>query len=135
MTNTPLKDADIYIQVNSRCDIEAAIAGYNPKNTFLYLLPSGAASMGMGVVWGHLEYLHNHHPAWEDRLAVDCRENAGYVLSALRHGVKVCVFSGPLETFEKLQSIAEQCGGMLHHSHPLNHHPISFMAWRNRAKL
>jgi hypothetical protein len=83
-------------------------AGNKPEESLLCLPPRAPSYMGIGVIWGFLEYLKEHHPTWVNHLAVDCGEQAGYVMGALRHGIKICFFKGPTEVFDKLQNMATQ---------------------------
>ena len=101
--------------VRTHQDMEAVIQGGNQLDHSLLCLPPHAPSyMGMGIIWGFLAYLKEHHPAWADRLAVDCGEEAGYVMGALRHEIKICFFKGAPEVFEKLQDMGLQKGAVIY---------------------
>lgn len=102
------KDPINYVVIHNRRHMEEVIPLHKPANTFLCLPPRSPSYMGVGVIWGFLEYIRTRHPDWQGRLAVDCGEQAGHAMGALRHGVKLCFFSGDTESFEKLQSMAEQ---------------------------
>ncbi len=84
--------------------------GHCPEQTFLCLPLNAPATMGMGMVWGFLDFLKENHPTWTGRLVVACGSNPGYVLSALRHGIKRCIFNGHPEALKKLKDIAQQKG-------------------------
>jgi hypothetical protein len=120
----------ITFTVHTHQDMETIIqSGYKPEDSLLCLPPRAPSYMGMGTIWGFLEYLQEHHPTWTDRLAVDCGEQAGYVMSALRHGIKICFFKGDPEVLEKLQDMAVQMGATV--QKPF----IASMALINSSKL
>lgn len=97
-----------YILIQTHADLKSAAAVHDPKHTFLYLPHRATHFMGMGAIWGFLDLLQRDYPEWVGRFLVDCGDAPGYVLSALRHGAKLCTFSGPPETLQKLQSVAKR---------------------------
>jgi hypothetical protein len=114
-----------YFIVRTHQDMETVIQASNkPEKSLLCLPPNAPSYMGMGIIWGFLEHLQKNYPAWADRLAVDCGEQAGYVMSALRHGIKICFFKGDPEVLHKLQDMASQKGAVVYQSSsPSARHP------------
>jgi hypothetical protein len=63
--------------------------------------PDAAASAGVG-------YLQALGEALEHELVIDCRDDAGLVMAALRAGCRTLIFSGPLDTHRRLAEMAAQ---------------------------
>lgn len=70
--------------------------------------PDAAAYAGVG-------YLHALEAALGRPLVIDCGDDAGLVMAALRTGCCALVFGGPDELFERLADIAGQQGAMVRH--------------------
>ena len=60
-------------------------------------------------------YLHALGEAAGHELLVDCHDDAGLVMAALRAGCRKLVFSGKAETHRRLADIAAQLGGSVRH--------------------
>lgn len=93
-------------------DMIKAIGPYDhlKKKPILCLSFESLSMVGMGVTWGYLELLKERHPTWVPFFGVDCGECSGYVLSALRHGIKHMLYYGPKDTLHKLQQAAKPYG-------------------------
>jgi len=65
------------------------------------------------AAYAGLEYLKALGEAAGHELLIDCGEDAGLVMAALRIGCRELVFSGPPETARKLADMAEQAGARL----------------------
>jgi hypothetical protein len=70
--------------------------------------PGAAAYVGVG-------YLHALGQAVEHEILVDCGDDAGLVMAALRTGCVELVFSGSAETFARLADMADQLGATIRH--------------------
>lgn len=46
-------------------------------------------------------------------MAINCGNNPGYVISALRQGVKLLQFSGEKQSFDRLSTIAKKCNAII----------------------
>ena len=73
------------------------------EGSFLWVPESALYTFGMGCI-----AVLKQQQAGEHTLALECGSSAGYVLSALRHGIKTCRFTGPEAVLKKLQGIAQQ---------------------------
>lgn len=104
------------INVNSYEELVALINQPWASKPSLHIPPHVVLSLGMGGIWGWMERLRQETPAWVPQMVVDCDVYPGYVLSALRHGVKRVAFQGPPEIFQRLQTAAQSCGATLEHS-------------------
>jgi len=69
--------------------------------------PGAAAYAGVG-------YLKTLGEAVSQPLLIDCDDDAGLVMAALRHGCQCLTFSGPSELQQRLIDIAEQQGAVLY---------------------
>lgn len=65
--------------------------------------PGASAHAGVG-------YLHALGQAIGHDLVVDCHDDPGLVMAALRTGCRTIVFSGPNTTHQRLSDMAEQQG-------------------------
>ena len=63
--------------------------------------PNAAAYAGVG-------YLHALGEALDHELLIDCHDDAGLVMAALRTGCRKVIFSGREETYQRLSEMAEQ---------------------------
>lgn len=70
--------------------------------------PDAAAYAGVG-------YLHALGEAAGHELLIDCGDDAGLVMAALRTGCRRLVFSGSGETFGRLAEMAAEVGATLRH--------------------
>src|SRR5687768_16775407 len=70
--------------------------------------PDAAAYAGVG-------YLHALGAAAGHELLIDCGDDPGLVMAALRTGCRNVAFSGSVELAEKLADVAAQCGATLRH--------------------
>lgn len=69
--------------------------------------PGAAAYVGVG-------YLKALGDAVEHELLIDCHDDAGLVMAALRTGCRKLVFSGDPQDLERLRQMAESQDALLH---------------------
>lgn len=92
----------------TRAALEAARS--QGRAVFLCSPPGAAAWLGAGW-WAALqEKARAEFPGVDFVLALDCGENAGDALAAIRAGVAVSLFRGAAQTLERLQDMAAQAG-------------------------
>ena len=100
-----------YVIVETFQDVDAAILEHaSPEGVLLCLPKHAIKTMGMGMISGFQKHIETNHSSWSYRLTVDCQDCSGQALSALRHGMKNILFSGPKASLEKLKNIATQVG-------------------------
>jgi hypothetical protein len=76
--------------------------------------PDGAAGQMGPLTWKALVgALRRDFPEIEIEDWIDCAEDAGYALAALRAGCSGVIFAGPRATAEQLSGIAGQLGARL----------------------
>ena len=69
--------------------------------------PGAAAYVGVG-------YLKVLGDSVEHELVIDCHNDAGLVMAALRTGCRRLVFSGPPQDWQRLEQMAQSQGAVLH---------------------
>jgi hypothetical protein len=79
------------------------LSGPTPGGRRVRLLRAPVAAPSAGV--GYLQALGE---ALEHELLIDCRDDAGLVMAALRTGCRTLIFSGPLATHRRLAEMAAQ---------------------------
>lgn len=82
--------------------MRAAKASLSPVR--LRSAPDASAYVGVG-------YLHALGEALGHELIIDCHDDAGLVMAALRTGCRDLIFSGHKDTHQRLSEMAEQLGG------------------------
>jgi hypothetical protein len=75
--------------------------------------PGAAGYAGVGWFAALASLLAERHPALEAHLVLDCADEAGTVLGAIRRGIKRIRFTGPPEIAARLQAIAAAEGAVL----------------------
>ena len=81
--------------------------------TRLVSFPGAGASAGPGWFQEIVERLEAEHPGLAFEAVLDCGDEAGAVLAALRRGLRHVRFSGHPEAARRLGAIAEQLGAIL----------------------
>ncbi|ACI99217.1 hypothetical protein [Rhodospirillum centenum] len=83
--------------------------------TVVLVSPAGAAGYLGGGWWAALTaLLRQEFPGTEITAVLDCADDPGHVLAALRAGCTELSFAGPPEVVVKLADIAAQHGARLH---------------------
>jgi len=75
--------------------------------------PGAAGTMGAGFWQALIEAAAADRPDASFTTLLDCGPWPGFVLAALRQGVKALVFTGDAETLTRLRGIAETCGATI----------------------
>jgi|SRR5580658_107576 hypothetical protein len=75
--------------------------------------PGAGGSAGVGWFTALVEAVADRHPALPVTFVLDCADEAGTVLGALRRGLKRLRFGGPPEVAAKLAAIAAAEGAAL----------------------
>jgi len=75
--------------------------------------PNAAASMGPAWFRNIVRDVERTYPGLDVEAVLDCGDAAGYVLAALRAGVKMVLFSGKPSAATKLKDIAGTYGARL----------------------
>lgn len=100
----------------TRAALEAARS--QGRAVFLCSPPGAAAWLGAGW-WAALqEKAHAEFPEVEFVLALDCGEDAGDAMAAIRAGVKALIFTGDNDAARKLGDMAMQTGSRLYRRQP-----------------
>ncbi|HWK46099.1 MAG TPA: hypothetical protein VNT30_15365 [Stellaceae bacterium] len=91
--------------------LDTAAAAVELDRPVTMLSASGAASAA-GVGWwvALTEVVAERHPTARLRLVLDCADQAGVALGALRRGIKVIGYDGPAEVAAKLAAVATAGG-------------------------
>jgi hypothetical protein len=80
--------------------------------------PGGAATAGPEIYLEMYRQGHAHFPEAESNATIDCGDNAGIAMRALRCGWRNIVFTGDDDVQQKLQNMTDQLGGTLERSRP-----------------
>ncbi len=91
--------------------IVAKAAENAQKPVEIYSARNGVKSLGPDVFKSILELLKTAHPSAQITAVLDCGQNAGMALSALRRGVRDISVDLPDATREKVVDIATQLTG------------------------
>lgn len=91
----------------------AAIAHELGVPIILVSAPYAAASMGPAWFRNMVRDVERAYPGLDVEAELDCGDAAGYVLAALRAGVKIIRFSGKPSAATKLEDIAGTHGARL----------------------
>ena len=98
------------IVVHDRAQAEAALAAAAEAGCAIWLrsAPDAAAYAGVG-------YLKALGDAVGHEIVVDCGEDAGLVMAALRTGCRRLAFSGPAAVSQRLAEMAAELGAWYRH--------------------
>jgi len=98
------------VVVHDRAQAEAALAAAAELGCEIWLrsAPDAAAYAGVG-------YLKALGDALGHQIVVDCGDDAGLVMAALRTGCRRLAFSGPAALSERLADMAAQLGARYRH--------------------
>ncbi len=81
--------------------------------------PPGAAATGGPEIYLEMyRQGHAHFPETETHAVIDCGDDAGIAMRALRCGWRDLVFTGDDDVRQKLQDMSDQFGGTLRRSRP-----------------
>ncbi len=80
---------------------------------FLRSPPDAVAHLGIGWYLALASLLRERHPGLDLTLILDCADEPGTTLAALRRGIGRVRFCGPAEMAAKLAAIAAQTGAAL----------------------
>jgi len=103
------------IIVHSLAQAQGALAAAATLGVPVTLESAAGAGTYGGPLWfkALIETAHREHPTVEMEAVLDCAEEAGTALGALRAGIARVRFSGPAETRRRLSAIAEALGATL----------------------
>ena len=77
--------------------------------------PGAASSHGVGWFAALTALLRERHPALDLAFILDCGDEAGTAMAALRRGIDRVRFTGPAHVVERLAGIAAGTGAALDH--------------------
>ena len=105
---------------HSLSHVDAALgAAAGSKIGVALVTPRGAAATGGPEIYLEMyRQGHAHFPETETNAVIDCGDNAGIAMRALRCGWRDLVFTGDDDVRKKLQDMLEQLGGTLGRSRP-----------------
>jgi hypothetical protein len=105
---------------HSLSHVDAALgAAAGSKLGVALVTPPGAAATGGPEIYLEMyRQGHAHFPETETNAVIDCGDDAGVAMRALRCGWRDLVFSGNDDVRKKLQDMLEQIGGTLGRSRP-----------------
>lgn len=101
---------------HARAALTAARAAAAP--VLLVSAPGAAGYAGCGYFEAMIRRAMTEQPGVAATALLDCGEEPGLVLGAIRHGLKAVRFAGPDEVFAKLADIARQAGAVVVASTP-----------------
>jgi hypothetical protein len=103
------------IIVHSLAQALAAAAAASALGTPLVLRSAAGAGGTVGVGWfvALTEAITERYPGQQVTFILDCADEAGTALGALRRGVKRLRFTGPPEVAVRLAAIAAEAGATL----------------------
>lgn len=104
------------IVIHSLDDAKVALQIASELGTSIALISGAAPSNFGGVGWfkAVVDEASKTYPNVSMTAILDCRDNAGDVMEALRAGIKHVCFTGSVETTAKLQSMANKMHGKIH---------------------
>ena len=70
--------------------------------------PAGALSLGAAVFAAMIEDAHAHFPGVDVIAVLDCADQPGAAMNALRHGIKAIRLEGPPDVLSKIKDMAAQ---------------------------
>ena len=112
---------------HSLSHVDAALgAAAGSKVSVALVTPPGAAATGGPEIYLEMyRQGHEHFPETETNAVIDCGNDAGIAMRALRCGWRDLVFTGDDDVRQKLQDMLGQLGGTLGRSRP---HTIDLIA-------
>jgi hypothetical protein len=93
--------------------VAAAVAAELGRPLVLRSPPGAASSHGVGWFVAMAAQLRERYPALDLTLVLDCGDEAGTAMAALRRGIERVRFTGPAEVAGRLAGIAAAAGAML----------------------
>jgi hypothetical protein len=110
-----LNTAERFIVIHSPAHARAAFAAAASLAVPVTLASAPGAGVYAGPGWFKktIEIASSDYPAVEFTSVLDCGDEAGMVLAALRHGVLRVRFDGPDAVAARLADIAGQCGAVI----------------------
>ncbi|MDJ0950476.1 MAG: hypothetical protein QNJ94_16310 [Alphaproteobacteria bacterium] len=117
---TARRDAAKAIIVHDLAQARAAVAAAaaHGRPITLWSPPGAAAYLGASYFLSLVAAARADHPTAEVDAVLDCADDAGWVLAALRRGVAGVCFHGTDRVAAKLADIAGQYGATLHRAAP-----------------
>lgn len=108
------------VRINSMEDAETVIGAAKAcaKPAWIVSAENGGAYAGGGWLKALWDQLREDFPGTEIRATLDCGDESGRVLAALRAGVKDILFTGDAETLNKLRDIAAEYDATLRDTLP-----------------
>jgi hypothetical protein len=103
------------IIVHSLDDARAALAAASALKTAVTLASAHGAGGYAGPLWfkAMIEAAAAEYPGAEMTAVLDCADEAGTVLQALRHGLKRVRFTGNAAALKRLRAIAGELGAAI----------------------
>ena len=95
-----------------------AAAAERGVSTILLSPPGAAAYLGAGYFMAMVAQARESHPNVPVTAVLDCADEPGHALAALRGGVDAIVFTGPAKVAAKIEDIAQQSGATLWRRRP-----------------
>lgn len=110
-----LSTAERFIIIHSPAHARAALAAAASLAVPVTLASAPGAGIYAGPGWfkAAIGIASSEYPAVEFTSVLDCGDEAGIVLAALRHGVSRVRFDGPDSVAARLADIAGQCGAVI----------------------
>jgi hypothetical protein len=110
-----LNTGERFIVIHSPAHARAAFAAAASLAVPVTLASAPGAGVYAGPGWFKktIEIASSDYPAVEFTSVLDCGDEAGMVLAALRHGVLRVRFDGPDAVAARLADIAGQCGAVI----------------------
>ncbi|MCW9040408.1 MAG: hypothetical protein OQJ76_07920 [Rhodospirillales bacterium] len=108
------------IIVHDIAHVRAALAAAAEAGIHVTLIspPGAAAYMGAAMFGEMIDQAAAEYPNAIFTAVLDCSDDPGMALNALRHGVKAIRFAGPEEVKVKIADIAAQSGATIKSSIP-----------------
>jgi len=105
---------------HSLSHVDAALgAAAGSKIGVALVTPPGAAATGGPEIYLEMyRQGHAHFPETKTNVVIDCGDDAGIAMRALRCGWRDLVFTGDDDVRQKLQDMSDQFGGTLGRSRP-----------------
>jgi len=103
------------IVIHSLADARAALKAASELGVPVTLASAEGAGGFAGAMWFRavIELATAEYPAAAVTAVLDCADEAGTVLNALRHGLKRVRFTGSAATLKRLENIARQRGATI----------------------
>src|SRR5260370_11126223 len=110
-----LNTAERFIVIHSPANARAALAAAASLAGPVTLASASGAGIYAGPGWfkAAIGIASSEYPAVEFTSVLDCGDEAGMILAALRHGVSRVRFNGPDAVAAQLADITGQCGARI----------------------